>query len=642
MPTLEWMGKNKVVTYHRQVSYHVLERIPEKGVLDSHGSDCGNMVIHGDNLDALKALLPEYEGKVDCVYIDPPYNTGNEGWIYNDNVNDPRIRKWIGEVVGKEGEDFSRHDQWLCMMYPRLRMMRMMLRKTGSIFISIDDNECAALKYMCDEIFGTNCFQGDISWQRTYSPRNDKHGMPAEVEHLMVYSMTPDWSPRRLERTDDMDSKYKNPDSDIAPWKSTDATASDAVKHQKAVYAIQQPITGELLYPAYGRHWSEAQEKVLQYLNQWCEYKLCDIGDENKRAALCGVEPNQVEPNIKAIMLDEPLERSCKKVKERLKKGNWPGWFFGASGTGSLSKKTYLTAVEGKLPTNLWLYDDVGHTDEGAKELKAIFDGRAVFQNPKPSRLIRRILQIACPEGGLVLDAFGGSGTTAQAVLQDNAINHADRRFILIEMGDYASDITAERARRAISGYAVDKSHSERLYEKKLTAANLKKCGDFYKEATEVAESVPAGKYDKIEGPKMDGSAIVVNGITNKGEHVPGIDSGFSYYELGPVMFDADGGLNADVSADEISRYVWYSETKAPYADMTAEHPYLLGILGETVYYLAYDPDGETTLGSKLLRSLPKRGMPTVVYADRCVIDDDKLNRLNVVFKQIPRQIARV
>lgn len=163
MPTLDWMGKDKVVSHHRDVPYRVLERVPEKGVLDSRGSDCGNMVIHGDNLEALKALLPEYEGRVDCIYIDPPYNTGNEGWVYNDNVNDPRIKKWLGQVVGKEGEDFSRHDKWLCMMYPRLQLLRKMLKETGVIFISIGDDECAALKYLCDEIFGAGCFQGDIS-----------------------------------------------------------------------------------------------------------------------------------------------------------------------------------------------------------------------------------------------------------------------------------------------------------------------------------------------------------------------------------------------------------------------------------------------------------------------------------------------
>lgn len=641
MPTLEWMGKNKVVSYHRQVPYRVLKRIPEKGVLDSHSSDCGNMVIHGDNLEALKALLPEYEGKVDCIYIDPPYNTGTEKWVYNDNVNDPRIRKWIGDVVGKEGEDFSRHDKWLCMMYPRLRLMRMMLSKTGSIFISIDDNECAALKFMCDEIFGSNCFQGDISWQRTYSPRNDKHGMPAEVEHLMVYSMSPDWMPGRLERTDDMDDSYKSPDGDPRPWTSGDATGAGSGDHAGMVYAVQQPITGNLIYPSNGRHWANGQGQMLEIMNQWAEYELRLIDDADHRAKLCGLRDGKIEP-VPAIMLKRNDEQTHDKALERYKQGNWPKLFLTNRGRGGIRSKGYLEEMKGKLPTNLWLHDDVGHTDEGAKELKAIFDGRAVFQNPKPSRLIRRILRIACPEDGLVLDAFGGSGTTAQAVLQDNALNHANRRFILIEMGDYASDITAERARRTIGGYTTDRKHVDRLYEKKLSASNLKKCGNFYKDAIEAAESVPEGKYDKIEGPKMDGSTIVVNGITNKNEHVPGIDSGFSYYELGPVMFDADGGISSDVSADEIRKYVWYSETKAPYADMTAEHPYLLGVLGETVYYLAYEPDGETALGPGLLRLLPRRGTPTVIYADRCVIDDDKLNELNVVFKQIPRQIARV
>jgi adenine-specific DNA-methyltransferase len=141
MPTLNWMGKDKVITYHRQVPYRVLEKVPDKGVLDPHGSDCGNMVIHGDNLEALKALLPEYEGRISCIYIDPPYNTGEEHWIYNDNVNDPRIRKWIGLAVGVEGQDFARHDKWLCMMYPRLRILRDLLSEDGFIAVSINDVE---------------------------------------------------------------------------------------------------------------------------------------------------------------------------------------------------------------------------------------------------------------------------------------------------------------------------------------------------------------------------------------------------------------------------------------------------------------------------------------------------------------------
>lgn len=179
MPTLEWIGKDKVVNHHQEVPYRVLERQYSYDETGQHAEDNGseNMIIHGDNLEALKALLPRYEGKVKCIYIDPPYNTGNEGWVYNDNVNDPKIKKWLGEVVGKEGEDLSRHDKWLCMMYPRLKLLQRLLAEDGVIFISIDDNELYNLKSICDEIFGLSCFVSNISWQRTYSTRNDSKGM---------------------------------------------------------------------------------------------------------------------------------------------------------------------------------------------------------------------------------------------------------------------------------------------------------------------------------------------------------------------------------------------------------------------------------------------------------------------------------
>ena len=174
MPTLDWIGKDKVINHHMDVPYRVLDPQYEYGDAD------GNMIIHGDNLSALKSLLPQYEGKIRCIYIDPPYNTGNEGWVYNDNVNDPRIRKWLGEVVGCEGEDLSRHDKWLCMMYPRLKLLHKLLAEDGVIFISIDDNELYNLKMICDEIFGSSCFVANIGWQRTYSKRNDSKGIMAE------------------------------------------------------------------------------------------------------------------------------------------------------------------------------------------------------------------------------------------------------------------------------------------------------------------------------------------------------------------------------------------------------------------------------------------------------------------------------
>ena len=143
MPTLDWIGKKAVINHDKQVPFHLLNEVPE---LSCGDKDSGNMLIQGDNLVALKSLLPYYAGKVKCIYIDPPYNTGNEGWIYNDNVNSPEIKEWLGNVVGKEAEDLSRHDKWLCMMYPRLKLLREFLRRDGSVWISIDDNEVAHLR----------------------------------------------------------------------------------------------------------------------------------------------------------------------------------------------------------------------------------------------------------------------------------------------------------------------------------------------------------------------------------------------------------------------------------------------------------------------------------------------------------------
>ena len=582
MPTLNWMGKEKVVNHHRDVPYRVLERVPEKGVLDSHGSDCGNMIIHGDNLEALKALLPEYEGKVDCIYIDPPYNTGNEGWVYNDNVNDPRIRKWLGQVVGKEGEDFSRHDKWLCMMYPRLQLLRKLLAPTGAIFVSIDDTELANLRLVCDEIFSPSCFVADISWQRNYSTRNDSKGIPAEVEHMLVYSKVSDWQPRKLPRTAEMDSKYKNPDNDVMSWTSDNPCAPGAATHQGMVYAIQHPFTGEMLYPANGSCWRYQQEQMLDYMNGWCPYVLVDLDDTKRRAEVCGISADEVREGVKGIVLAQSIEESRALAEKVQEKGPWPRFYFTRNGKGGIRRKTYIDNVGGRLSTNYWPYAEVGHTDEAKKELKSIFGGKAPFDTPKPTRLIERVLQVAAGNDALVLDSFAGSGTTAHAVMRLNKKDGGNRRFVLIEMMDYADGITAERVRRVIGGYG--------------------------------------------EGSNA----------------VEGVDSGFSYYELGPELFRPDGTLDPDVTRADLARYVWATETRAPYADRTDEHPYLLGEHAQAVYYLAYEPGQETTLTYDLLRGLPRKGTPTVIYADRCAIAEGRLDEMGIVFKRVPDQIARI
>ena len=583
MPTLNWMGKEKVVNHHRDVPYRVLERVPEKGVLDSHGSDCGNMVIHGDNLEALKSLLPEYEGKVDCIYIDPPYNTGNEGWVYNDNVNDLRIKKWLGNVVGKEGEDFSRHDKWLCMMYPRLQLLRKLLAPTGVIFISIDDNELYNLKLICDEIFSPSCFVANISWQRTYSMRNDVKGIASEVEHILVYGAKPQWQPNKLPRTEEMNARFSNADNDPrGDWRSIVASAPDSVAHQGMVYAIQNPVTGEMCYPPRGRHWSLGQDQMLAAMNEWCPYRLEAIDDEASRAQICGISPDEVRGGVSAIVLDVPLSEAKECALNIYDNGVLPEFFFSSRGKGVLYRKAYVDAVAGRPVTNFWTHEETGHTGEASRLLRRIFNGRVVFDTPKPPRLIERILHIATDANSLILDSFAGSGTTAEAVLRKNAEDGGKRKYILVEMDYYADTVTAERVRRVIAGYG--------------------------------------------EGSNA----------------VEGVDSGFSYYELGAALFCSDGVISPGATYSDLARYVWATETRAPYEDLTAEHPYLLGEHAQAVYYLAWKPGEETTLTYDLLRELPRRGAPTVIYADRCAIAPERLDEMNVVFKRVPDQIARI
>ena len=216
MPTLEWIGKDKVINHHQEVPFRVLERRYSYDENGQHAGDNGseNMIIHGDNLEALKALLPRFEGQVKCIYIDPPYNTGNENWVYNDNVNDPKIKKWLGEVVGKEGEDLTRHDKWLCMMYPRLKLLQKLLADDGVIFISIDDTEQPNLRLICDEIFGAQNFIESIVWQKRTSPDARKK-LSSGHEYIVIYAKNARNDGLNLLEIEGKDAeKFKNPDND--------------------------------------------------------------------------------------------------------------------------------------------------------------------------------------------------------------------------------------------------------------------------------------------------------------------------------------------------------------------------------------------------------------------------------------------
>lgn len=262
MPILEWIGKSKVVNHHLDVPYCVLDRKYSFDESGTHEADNGsqNMIIHGDNLTALKSLLPKYEGNIKCIYIDPPYNTGNEGWIYNDNVNDPQIKKWLGEVVGKEGEDLSRHDKWLCMMYPRLRLLEKLLADDGAIFISIDDTECANLRMICDEIFSAGNFMGDVIWQHSVQSNGYGGKFVSQFNHTLVYRKSAAFVLGNLPRTEKDNKLYKNPDNDPkGPWRA--GYCVNGLYRPNLKYQVHTPSGKIIDPPEKGWRWSKETMK---------------------------------------------------------------------------------------------------------------------------------------------------------------------------------------------------------------------------------------------------------------------------------------------------------------------------------------------------------------------------------------------
>ena len=450
-----WPGKHEAIRQSQTPSTATLRPLKEKSV---DWDTTENLYIEGDNLEVLKLLQRSYHGQVDMIYIDPPYNTGND-FVYKDSFGDTieNYREQTGQEHASNPETNGRfHSNWLNMMYPRLRLAREMLSPMGVMFISIDDHESMNLRKAGDEIFGENCFVADIAWQRTYSPRNDAKGVPSEVEHILVWSKMPDWNPHRLERTAEMDAKYKNPDNDMQAWTSSDPFAPGAATHQGMVYAIQNPFTGNLIYPANTTCWRYQQGQMLDYMNGWCEYKLEDIHDEAKRAEICGIPEEDVRSNVQAIMLAQPLEESRQHAQAVFERGQWPRFYFTKNGLGGIRRKTYLDSVGGRLPTNFWPYVETGHTDEAKKEIKRLFEGKMPFDTPKPSRLIRRMLDIATDKNSLVMDFFSGSATTADAVMQANQKDNGQRRYILVQIPEETTsgygtlcDIGEERIRRA-------------------------------------------------------------------------------------------------------------------------------------------------------------------------------------------------
>lgn len=591
MPTLDWIGKEKVINHHHNVPFRVLEHkygFRADNSEDKSETHSGNKIIHGDNLEALKALLPEYEGKIDCIYIDPPYNTGEERWIYNDNVNDPHIKKWLGEVVGVEGEDFSRHDKWLCMMYPRLMMLKKLLKTDGVIFISIDDNEFQSLRYICDSIFGKNNFVATFVWQKRYS-RENRETIGDVHEYILLYAMDKKRFKeiRNLIPMNPQQAKvYKNPNNDPkGRWRPVPMTAQAGHATKDQFYPIVAP-GGKVHYPPEGRCWGISETTYMDLLE-----------------------------------------------KGRI--------YFGKDGNAQPNIIRYLSEVDGVVPWTWLPHEEVGNTDAAKKEIYSILGKDVDFDTPKPTSLILRLLQIATKDNSLILDSFAGSGSTGHAVLKLNQLDDGKRQFILIELMDYAETITAERIKRAIGGYSYKGKIEEEIYSKKLTPTNLIKGMDLMEQAKNTIEE-NKDKYDKIGKPTIKDNCLKVIGTKVFTDRMEGLGGAFDYYELGAPLFNEDDTLNEEVGEKRIREYIYYTETREYLTrEQSEEYPYLLDYHDGTGYFFYYKKNELTTLSHDTLNIVPERADYYVIYADTCTISREQLAKMNISFKKIPRDINR-
>lgn len=543
MPTLTWIGKEKVVNHHQEVPYRVLEHkygFRADDPTDTTSTNSGNKIIHGDNLEALKSLLPEYEGRIKCIYIDPPYNTGNEKWVYNDNVNDPKIKKWLGQVVGKQGEDLSRHDKWLCMMYPRLKLLHKLLADDGVIFISIDDNELANLKQLCDEIFGANNFIDFFSWVKTETPANLSYKTKKSVEYIVCYQKSKN------------DIKFRGLEKE--------SKSSNGLMNQ--TNAIK-----ELIFPA----------NIVDTGLKDGVYKAGSYGTDSYDIQL--LEDVQVKNGI--FITPVKLQGKFKWSQSNLDKEISNGTRISIR-TIAFSPSYEKASYEPEVPWNIINRNFGVDTNEVASTLLTTIFGEKTFDFPKPVTLISYLANFINNKDAIILDSFAGSGTTAHAVLNLNKKDGGNRKFILVEMEDYAENITAERVRRVMNGYGEGKNA------------------------------------------------------------VAGTGGAFDYYELGAPIFDQEKNLNEEIDEEKIREYIYYTETKHHLdRERTEKAKYLLDTYNGTGYYFYYEREQLTTLGFDTLYVVTERAEQYVIYADICTLSKEDLAKRNIIFKKIPRDIKR-
>ena len=583
MPTLHWIGKEKVINHHLDVPYKVLEHSYgfKDGNQSTEETKSGNKIIHGDNLDALKALLPEYEGRIKCIYIDPPYNTGNENWVYNDSVNEPRIKKWLGKVVGKESEDLTRHDKWLCMMYPRLKLLQKLLTEDGSLIISIGYQEVFNLMLVVKELFSSKqitCVTVQTSGGKPSGSFNYQH-------EYLIFIVPNDFEANPMNFTGG---------KSRTPFEGLTLATFDKTQRPNQTYPIFVNIKnsnlesiGESLQERIKKgnyqgkisdfefDFKEAPEGTVAIWpitskGKECVWRLSPnrlLNDWKKGYIKIGL--NRQKGNLNKYSIQYLPEGVINKIEKGLLKVNGkevesPTLSFGENKT------------EGSDIPTIWLEKEF-YSVNGTTLLNHVFSEK-IFNYPKPLLLITEIIRAITSSNDIILDSYAGSGTTAHAVVNINKEDDGNRKFILVEMEKYAETITSERVKRVINGYG----------------------------------------------------------------EVEGTGGSFDFYELGPSLFHENDMLNEYVSIDKIRQYIFYTETKKPLTEVThKDNQSFLGKDNDTSYYFYYKKEEITTLDHTFLSSMKTRAEQYIIYADNCLLTKSFMTKHHIIFKKIPRDITR-
>ena len=562
MPEILFKGKEYVYNHHLTVPYRPLVVDKDRGI--GPGDLAGNLVIHGDNLQALKALLPRYAGQVDLIFIDPPYNTGNEGWCYNDNVNSPIMKEWLS-TNPVDGEDMLRHDKWLAMMWPRLTLLRELLRPDGVLLMSLDDNEQHHARILGTEVFGEDAYLGQFVWKSRQNKDNrNENGLSVDHEYVLAFGPQIRGVQREAEQ-------FSNPDDDSRGlWSSSNMVGLATIeKRPNLHYPISNPQTGIAYSPPF-MGWRYGPERMQRLI-------------EEERI----LWPNSVtgRPREKAFLLE-------------------------------MAERTNASSV----------IESPIFTRDGTLELEQVMGNRD-FPFPKPSSLIEYLVEVAATKNALVLDSFAGSGTTAHAVLKANAKDGGTRKFILVEGEDYADRLTAERVRRAINGYAWVGTQRETLLEEKITWTQFKKADEWQRkveairakegfaaerspqmelgEAAYRASSLahpnpfPGGegtktkkRFDKINVELKDG-VLRVEGEKRISERVEGLGGEFTYCTLGEPL-DIEKLLSGESlpGFDALGAWLFHTATGGTLLPAPKNAPkFYLGEAKDAHVWLVFEPN---------------------------------------------------